>query len=71
MTFSAIRRSLSTIFCLLLLAGYRRGDKLALGIVHGTVTLDGEPLANARLVFELVEPARASTGLSDANGKYQ
>ena len=53
------------------LAGCGQGDRPPLGMVHGTVTLDGKPLAGARLTFEPVEPGRASTGITDDDGKYE
>ncbi len=71
MKVSAIHHLLSTIVCLGLLAGCGGGDRPALGLVHGTVTWDGKPLANARLAFEPVEPARASAGFTDTQGKYE
>ena len=40
-------------------------------MVSGTVTLDGKPLADARVIFEPAEGGRASTGLTNAEGKYE
>jgi len=42
----------------------------ALGQVHGRVTLDGKPLARARILFRPDSGVRESTGLTDADGKY-
>lgn len=57
--------------CLLLLAGCG-GSSVA--PVSGTVTLDGKPLANATVVFQPdgggKEPGPASSGVTDANGRY-
>jgi hypothetical protein len=53
------------------LPGCRQSDRPTLGMVAGTVTLDGRPLAGANLVFEPVEGGRASTGYTDANGRYE
>jgi hypothetical protein len=58
--------------CLLfaLLAGCgERGPSLA--NVSGTVTLDGQPLPNARVTFYPVSGIRESTGLTDPSGKYE
>ncbi len=45
------------------------GDDIEIASVEGTVTMDGQPLANASVVFvpESGRPAGAST---DENGKY-
>lgn len=42
----------------------------ALGPVIGTVTLDGKPLADVTVMFQ-PENGRASTGTTDAEGKYE
>jgi hypothetical protein len=42
-----------------------------LGRVSGTVTLDGETLANATVRFTPVGPGRTSEGTTDAEGRYQ
>jgi hypothetical protein len=67
---STIHYPLSTLFCLLLLSGCG-GDKPALGVVCGTVTLDGRPLAGACVIFEPMTSSRASMGWTDAQGKYE
>jgi hypothetical protein len=44
-----------------------------LASVSGTVTLDGKPIPNATVNFNPVDgkdAARASTGTTDANGRY-
>ncbi|MEX0792123.1 MAG: carboxypeptidase-like regulatory domain-containing protein [Pirellulaceae bacterium] len=60
--------------CLLALLGMGLvgcgGSGPSLKPVAGTVTLDGQPLANARVVFEPDE-GRASIGETDASGKYE
>ena len=61
----------AAVVCLLLLSGCRHGDRPPLGMVSGTVTLDGKPLADARVIFEPAEGGRASTGSTDAEGKYE
>lgn len=40
-----------------------------LGTVRGTVTFDGDPLANARVVFRPAE-GRTSVGTTDQDGRY-
>lgn len=57
---------------LLLFAGCGQHDGYAeLGLVEvsGTVTLDGNPLANAKVNFE-GDDKRTATGTTDAAGKY-
>ena len=61
----------AAVVCLLLLVGCSRSDRPPLGMVSGTVTLDGKPLADARLIFEPAEGGRASTGSTDREGKYE
>jgi hypothetical protein len=55
---------------LLLLSACSRGDKPPLGTVSGTVTFDGKPLGDARVIFEPTEGGRASTASTDRDGKY-
>ncbi len=50
--------------------GCGRDDRPPLGRVQGVVTLDGEPLEGALVVFEPIEPARPSRGVTDAAGRY-
>lgn len=55
----------------LLSAGCGKSDVVP---VSGTVTIDGQPLANATVVFEpdsdAKEPGPGSTGVTDENGRY-
>lgn len=44
-------------------------DLPSLGKVSGVVTLDGKPLANARVQFQPPD-SRASEGMTDENGAY-
>ena len=53
----------------LLTSGCRRGPKLS--PVTGTVTLDGEPLANAQVEFQPTQRAAPSYGTTDALGQYE
>lgn len=41
-----------------------------LGNVYGTVTLDGEPLAEASVVFQPTESGRLAVAMTDENGEY-
>jgi hypothetical protein len=41
-----------------------------LGEVEGTVTLDGQPLADARISFYPQEGGRSSEAVTDASGRY-
>ncbi|WP_437230856.1 carboxypeptidase regulatory-like domain-containing protein [Planctomicrobium sp. SH661] len=43
----------------------------ALGKVYGIVKLDGQPLADAQLLFIPASGGRSSTGETDSNGHYQ
>jgi len=45
-------------------------DRPDLGTVEGVVTLDGQPLANAAVQFD-PGTVRSSTGVTDANGRYE
>lgn len=51
-------------------AGCGRGDRPDLGRVHGVVTLDGQPLAEAYVQFD-PGAVRGSTGVTDADGRYE
>jgi hypothetical protein len=52
-------------------AGCSRGEKFVLVPVEGVVTLDGEPLADARVVFFPSPQGRPSSGRTDADGRFQ
>ncbi len=46
-------------------------DRPALGQVHGRVTLDGQPVVHATVVFRPLDVAgRDSTGVTDEDGQY-
>jgi hypothetical protein len=62
---------LAAALCVPLVLGCGHGDRPPLGTVHGTVTLDGKPLAGAGVLFQPVEPGRASAGVTDADGRYE
>ena len=59
----------STACCLLVLSGCG-GDLPKLGTVHGKVTLDGKPLADAGVVFTPIDGGRQSMAVTGTNGKY-
>jgi len=54
---------------LICLAGCNKPDHPEVGRVHGVVTLDGQPLANATVMFQPLE-GRASIGTTDEAGRY-
>jgi len=69
------RRSFSallalSLFCLCQLGCGSKGDQPELGTVHGTVTLDGQPLVGVAVVFQ-PDNGRPSRGTTDAEGKYE
>jgi len=45
-------------------------DNSKTGSVTGTVTLDGQPVAKAGVMFKPVDGGRMSTGQTDEQGKY-
>lgn len=53
-----------------LLCGCGKSDKPETGEVTGVVTLGGEPLADARVVFTPVEGGQSSEATTDAQGRY-
>jgi len=55
--------------CLALIASGCSNDRLPLGQVSGTVTLDGIPLENAYLEFQPTN-GRSSLGITDSSGHY-
>ncbi len=56
---------------LLAVSGCFKGDRPTLGPVHGCVTLDGKPLANARIIFKSQEVnVRESWAVTNADGEY-
>ena len=46
-----------------------KGDQPEIGLVSGTVLMDGEPLSSARIIFGPTV-GRPSTGLTDKDGHY-
>jgi hypothetical protein len=56
--------------CCLILVGCGRSDVPELGGVSGTITVDGEPLADATVMFQ-PERGRPSFSVTDASGNYR
>jgi hypothetical protein len=68
-----MNRLISVLGCMLLVWsawGCSRGDGPELGVVRGTVSLDGEPITNASVTFWL-GTGRPSVGVPDAAGRYE
>lgn len=61
------KNSLPAVFAALFLAGCG-GD---LGYVSGTITMDGAPLPNARVMFYPQNEGAGSAGRTDKNGYYE
>lgn len=65
----------AVIYSLVLLTGLVSGCGTSstpeLAPVRGTVTLDGQPLAGATVIFEPTDGGRSSHGQTDAEGKYR
>ncbi|QDU73189.1 hypothetical protein Pan97_01560 [Bremerella volcania] len=47
------------------------GSGNPIGTVNGKVTLNGEPVSEAYVMFEPVEGGRSSFGITDTDGNYQ
>ena len=50
--------------------GCSESDRPTLGMVVGTVTLDGQPLPQACVLFTPAGPGRTSQGTTDTAGRY-
>jgi len=61
---------LLALSALVLAIGCSQGDMPDIGYVEGTVTLDGNPVANALVTFQ-PEHARPSYGRTDDSGHYE
>lgn len=57
--------------CFLSGCGGGADDMPDVGHVTGVVTLDGAPLANAKVFFSPTESGRTSEAVTDAEGKYE
>ena len=64
----------SLLFCLVCLSGCGGGD---FAPVTGVVTVNGQPMANVRVVFapmataDTIEPGPPSLGVTDSEGRYE
>jgi hypothetical protein len=59
------------LFATAALAGCGRPATPPLGLVTGTVTLDGAPLADTLVLFTPEGPGRTSQAVTDAAGRYR
>ena len=64
-------RLIASAITLLFILGCSRSQQPPLGLVRGTVRLDGEALANATVRFTPAGPGRTSEGTTDADGHYK
>lgn len=65
------RRQVACAIVVLLILGCSHSTRPPLGRVSGTVSLDGQPLANATLRFTPTGPGRTSEATTDADGRYE
>lgn len=66
-----LRASCLVLFCAALCSGCGSGES-GVAAVEGTVTMDGKPLKDARVVFEPAgKGGERSEGVTDANGHYK
>ena len=64
-------RQIACAITVLTILGCSRSQQPPLGLVSGTVRLDGQPLANATVRFTPAGPGRTSEGSTDATGRYE
>jgi hypothetical protein len=62
-------RTIAIAFLVLIAGCGKSGPQIA--PVHGRITLDGQPLANADIKFQPDGPERPSVGRTDAQGRYE
>jgi hypothetical protein len=65
------RKRVACAITALLIFGCSPARQPPLGRVSGTVSLDGETLANATVRFTPTGPGRTSEGTTDADGRYE
>lgn len=53
------------------MTGCSKSDRPPLGTVTGVVTLDGQPLADALVLFTPDAPGRTSRGVTGVDGRYE
>lgn len=63
------RMRFALVFTLVLPLFAGCGNGMGIVPVEGTITLDGQPLAGAEVIFRPAD-GRPSLGVTDANGKY-
>ncbi len=66
-----VRFSAIFLVCLSVAGCGQKNDRPPLGLVKGTVTLDGEPLAEANVSFSPKEGGRTSTAVTNDSGEYE
>lgn len=64
-------RTYLVLSTLLILGCGQSSDRPETGEVSGVVTLDGDPLPEARVVFAPTEGGQSSEATTDANGHYE
>lgn len=64
-------RQIAFTITILIILGCSRSQQPSLGLVSGTVRLDGQALANATVRFTPAGPGRTSEGITDADGRYE
>jgi len=64
-------RQFACAITVLTILGCSRSQQPPLGLVSGTVRLDGQVLANATVRFTPAGPGRTSEGTTDADGRYE
>lgn len=64
-------RQIACVIAVLSILGCSRSQQPPLGLVSGTVRLDGQALANATVRFTPAGPGRTSEGTTDADGHYE
>jgi hypothetical protein len=65
--------SLALVFCVVTVVGCGDGNKLKTYVVKGKITLEGEPLEGAQVIFTPVQEggeARSASGTTGADGTY-
>ena len=64
-------RQIAYAVTVLIILGCSRSQQPPLGLVSGTVRLDGQALANATVRFTPAGPGRTAEGITDADGHYE
>jgi hypothetical protein len=64
----SLRKIALLLLLILVIAGCARGPRIV--PVSGTITLDGQPVKDAAVMFMLNPDNRIATGITDAAGRY-